>query len=175
MRETGIVYGNSLYALAAEEGVDGEIKEQLNAIYEIYSQNTDFFSALDAPQLPKEEKLKTADEVFAGCHSYVINTIKLLIESRKLSAFGYLVKAYANAYNKARNIAAVTAITAVPLDERSEEALKAKLKKQLGKEIILTKKVDPSILGGVVIRTDGIQIDGGVKRRLEDIKKEIVR
>ncbi len=175
MRETGTVYGNSLYALAAEEGIAEEIKAQLDVLSEIYSESGDFFSMLDAPQLQKEEKLKVADAVFDGCHPYIINTIKLLIENRNISAFGYLVKAYEKAYNKANGIEKATAVTAVPLDEGAKEALRQKLEKLTGKKIILNSKVDPSILGGVVIRADGMQIDGGVKGRLEEIKKEIVR
>lgn len=175
MRETGMIYGGSLYALAAEEGADSEIKAQLDALGEIFTENADFFSAMDAPQIPKDEKLKTADAVFEGCHPYVVNTIKLLIERRSLFALGYLVKAYNKAYNKAHNIAEVTAITAVPLEAEAAEAIKTKLKERLGKEIVLTNKVDASVLGGVVIRTDGLQIDGGVRTRLDEIKKEIVR
>ncbi len=175
MRETGIVYGNSLYSLAAEEGIDAEIKGQLAAVADALEQNGDFAAMLDAPQLPREEKLKAADDVFGDCHPYVVNTIKLLIEERRTGAVRYLAKAYEKAYNAAHNIAEVTVITAVPLDKKAEDAVAAKLKKQLGKEIILNKKIDPSILGGVVIRTDGLQIDGGVRHRLEEIKKEIVR
>lgn len=175
MRETGIIYGNSLHALAAEEGVDALIKEQLAAVEEARAETPDFFSALDAPQLPAEEKLKMTGEVLEGCHPYVVNTAKLLVERRSFAAFGYLVKAYDKAYNRAHNIAPVTAVSAAPLSESEVSAIKEKLKKQLGKEIVLSCRVDPSVLGGVVLRTDGLQIDGSVRGRLEAIKKEIVR
>ena len=175
MRETGIIYGNSLHALAAEEGCDSIVKEQLAEVEAVRAENPDFFSMLDAPQISAEEKLKIASEVFDGCHPYVVNTVKLLVERRSLAAFGYMVKAYEKAYNKAHNIAVVTAVSAAPLEEKAEAAIVEKLKKQLGKEIVLNKKVDPSVLGGVVLRTDGLQIDGSVRGRLEEIKKEIVR
>ena len=60
MRETGIIYGNSLHALAAEEGCDALIKEQLAEIETVRAENPDFFSMLDAPQISAEEKLKDA-------------------------------------------------------------------------------------------------------------------
>ncbi|MGN1097814.1 MAG: ATP synthase F1 subunit delta, partial [Clostridia bacterium] len=147
----------------------------LSAISEAASENGSIFAALDAPQLSMDEKLAAIDKVFDGCHPYVINTLKLLAESRRCAAFGYMAKQYKKAYNKDHNISDVTAITAVPLSPASEKKLTEKLRKLLGSEIVLTKKVDPSILGGVVIRTEGLQIDGGVKRRLDEIKKEIVR
>ncbi len=175
MRNTGLIYGNSLYALAKEDGLQDEILTQLNAVGEGFAQNRSLFDVLDAPQISAEEKLKTIDEVFRGCHPYVINTIKLLAESRRCAAVGYMAKQYKKAYNKDHNISDVTAITAVELSPENEEKLVLKLKKLLDSEIVLTKKVDPSILGGIVIRTEGFQIDDSVRRRLDEIKKEIVR
>lgn len=175
MRETGIVYGNSLFALAKEESIDLNLLEELKEIDALFSEEKDFFSMLDAPQISLEEKLKIADDVFAGCNLYVQNTIKLLIEKRSVAAFHYLAVQYEKMCLKAHNIEKVTAISAVPLSQKQQDALKEKLKTQLGKEITLINKIDPSILGGVVLRTDSLQIDGGVKHRLEEIKKEIVR
>ncbi len=175
MRETGTIYGNSLFSLAADEGLDALIKEQLEAVEAVRAESADFFSMLDAPQLSAEEKLGIADAVFEGCHPYVVNTVKLLIERRSLAAFGYLVKAYIRAYNKAHNITVVTAVTAVELGPEAEASLVEKLRARLGKEIVLKKRVDPSVIGGVTLIADGLLIDGSVRSRLEDIKKEIVR
>ncbi len=175
MRDTGRIYGNSLYSLAKDEGAENEILTQLNAISEGFSENPALFSALDAPQVSAEEKLALIDSVFEGCHPYVINTLKLLTEGRRSAAVGYMAKQYRKAYNKDKGISEVTAITAVPLSSENETKLIARLKKLLGGEITLTNKVDPSILGGLVIRADGIQIDGGLRTRLDEIKKEIVR
>ena len=175
MRDTGRIYGNSLYSLAKESGAEAEILSQLTAIGEGFGENPAVFSMLDAPQVSAEEKLAAIDTVFEGCHPYVINTLKLLSESRRTSAVGYMVKEYRRAYNKDHHISDVTAITAVPLSAENETRLVEKLKKLLGGEIALTNKVDPSILGGVVIRAEGLQIDGGVRSRLDEIKKEIVR
>lgn len=175
MRDTGRIYGNSLYSLAKDEGVETEILVQLNAVGEGFNENPALFSVLDAPQVSAGEKLDLIDSVFKGCHPYVVNTLKLLTESRRASAVGYMAKQYKAAYNKDKGISEVTAITAVPLSDENEQKLISRLKKLLGGEISLTNKIDPSILGGLVIRTDSLQIDGGVKSRLDEIKKEIVR
>ncbi len=175
MRNIGLIYGNSLYSLAKDDGVQDEILSQLSAIGEAFAENRSLFDVLDAPQIKLEERLKTADKVFEGCHPYVINSVKLLAESRRCAAVGYMAKQYKKAYNKDHNISEVTAITAVPLSAESEERLRGKLQTLLKSSIKLINKVDPSILGGVIIRTDGRQIDGGVRHRLDEIKKEIVR
>lgn len=175
MRDTGIIYANSLYSLAKDEGCEEVILNQLCAVGEAAAENNAVFDALDAPQISFEQKSQIIDTVFGGCHPYIANTIRLLAQDRRSSAFGYMVKQYKKDYNKDHNICDVTAITAVPLSPQNEKNLKEKLKKLLGGEIVLTKKIDPSIIGGIVIRTEGLQIDSGVKHRLEEIKQEIVR
>lgn len=175
MRDIGLIYGNSLYSLAKDEGLEEVILPQLEAIGEAFGENRSLFNTLDAPQISLDEKLKTVDEIFEGCHPYVINTVKLLAESRRCAAVGYMAKQYKKAYNKDHNISEVTAITAVALSPESEALLTARLEKLLSSRVALKKKVDPSILGGVVIRTDSMQINGGIRHRLDEIKKEIVR
>ncbi len=175
MRDTGRIYGSSLYSLAKDENLQDQIRGQLSAINENFVRSRDFFKGLDAPQISLEEKLRTIDAVFEGCHPYVINTLKILAEKRSCGCIGYLFKQYKKMYNIDNDISEVTAITAVPLSKENEKKLIQKLSTLLGGKILLTNKVDPSIIGGVVIRTEGLQIDGGVKHRLDEIKKEIVR
>lgn len=175
MRETGIAYANSLFALTLEEKTELSVLEELKMLSQIYAEETDFFSMLDAPQIPLEKRLKIADDVFSECSLYVLNTLKLLIEKRRIRALRYLTAQYEKLCLKAHNIEKVTAVSAVPLSQEQLSALTDKLKKHLGKEIRLTNKIDPSILGGVVLQTDSIRIDGGLKHRLDDIRKEIIR
>ena len=76
-------------------------------------------------------------------------------------------------YNKEKNIQEITAVTAIPLQGPLFDKLKEKLEQVTGKQVILTNQVDPSILGGVIIRMQDDQVDASVKTRLEDLKQHI--
>ena len=76
-------------------------------------------------------------------------------------------------YRKEHGIELVDVITAVPLSDEMSEKLKSKLEAKLSKKIILSVSVDPSILGGIIVRTENSQIDSSVKTRLENVEKQI--
>ena len=71
-------------------------------------------------------------------------------------------------------VLAVTAVTAMPLSRQMEEKLLAKLSAETGKEIRLTNQVDASLLGGILLRYDGKEIDGTVRARLSGIREKIL-
>ena len=73
-------------------------------------------------------------------------------------------------YNKDKGIVCVTCVTAAPLTPELRNRLSEKLSSVTGKTIDLTCKVDGSCLGGVRLDFDGKQVDGTVRRRLEDVR-----
>jgi F-type H+-transporting ATPase subunit delta len=73
-------------------------------------------------------------------------------------------------YNRDNGIVPVTAYTAIPLTEELRWKLTDKLSTVTGKTIELECRIDPETLGGVRLDFDGRQIDGTVRRRLEDIR-----
>ena len=63
----------------------------------------------------------------------------------------------------------MTAVTAIPLDEEQMEKLKNKMAGVTGKQIVLKNQVDPSVLGGVLVRVENKQIDDTIKNRLNEL------
>ena len=64
MTKTARVYGGSLYDLAAEEKLDGQIMEQMIAIRQIFRENPEYLKLLGEPAIPEEERLKMIEEAF---------------------------------------------------------------------------------------------------------------
>ena len=66
MTKTARVYGGSLYDLAAEEKLDGQIMEQMIAIRQIFRENPGYLKLLGEPAIPEEERLKMIEEAFGS-------------------------------------------------------------------------------------------------------------
>ena len=71
-------------------------------------------------------------------------------------------------------IETVTVVSAVALDAAQEAELTAKLRSLTGKEIHLEKCVDPSVLGGLRLQMEGLQMDGTVKNKLDAIRSKLL-
>lgn len=173
MKSAAITYAHSLFSLAEEENKEQEIFEELTELVGIFTENPEYTVLLDSPTVNVSERCTLIDEAFSVCGEYVKNFLKILCEKKYIHIFPECVKEYEKQYNKKLGIEKVTAITAVPLSDELREKLIKKLEKDTGKTIALELRVDKSILGGIILRTENSQTDASVRARLEGIRTEL--
>ena len=171
MTQAGSIYGQALYTLAHEEGLCGEILEQLTVLEPCFRAEPDFVRLLTSPNLSKQERCAILDDSFRGkVHPYVLNFLKILTEKGYMKHFGDCCKAFEDQYNLDNGILPVTAITAVAMNDAQAEKLSEKLSRVTGKQVKLLQKVDPSVLGGVRLDYDGKRLDDTVSHRMDAIR-----
>ena len=173
MKSAAITYAHSLFALAEEENKEQKIFDELADIKDIFAGNPDYVVLLDSPTVNVTERCNLIDEAFSGCGEYVKNFLKILCEKKYIHIFPDCVNEYEKQYNKKLGVEKVTAITAVPLSEELREKLIKKLEKETGKKIALEQRVDKTILGGIILRTENSQTDASVRTRLDNIRAEL--
>ena len=174
MTKTARVYGGSLYDLAAEEKLDGQIMEQMIAVRQIFRENPGYLKLLGEPAIPEEERLKMIEEAFGGqAERYLVNFLKLLCERKILREFAGCCEEFRRRYNTDHGIVEAVVTGAVKLKDDQMEALSAKLEKVSGKKIHLTQKTDPTVLAGLRVEMEGRQLDGTVQGRISDITKKL--
>lgn len=167
-------YAGAFFDIAQEIGKEEEYFEELKELDKIFSLHGDLMTFLKSPVFSKEEKKKLLAEIFSGKVSeYAMNFLKVLVDKGRIGLFAEIASTYKTMLYRKKNMEEVTAITAVAMTQEMKDALTQKLNTSLGKDVILQNKVDPSILGGVVLKIGNEQIDGSVKNRLETIKKEL--
>lgn len=173
MKSLSLTYAHSLFSLAEDESLVEEIYAELVKLGEIFCENPDYAILLDSPTLPVSQRFELIDEAFASCMVYVVNFLKILCEKKCAHLFCDCVNEYERLYNNKLGIKNVTAITAVPISEKLKAKLIQKLEKEWGKKINLELKVDKSIIGGIVLRTENSQTDASVRARLDSIRTQI--
>ena len=171
MTETARMYGGSLYDLAAEEGLEDRILEDLDGAAAIFKDDPEYLHLLS---IPKKERCALLDEALRGqVHLYVLNFLKILCEHGTLRELPGCARAYRIRYNAAHGILEATATSAVPLTEEQKTALRQKLEATTGKTIDLTAKVDKAVLGGIRLDIEGTELDGTVQNRLATLRRNI--
>ena len=171
MTEVATTYGQAMYDLARDEGKSQQILAELSVLDQSLSAEPEFLQLLSSPNIPKEERIQILDDSFRGkIDPYVLNFLKVLTEKGYLRHFSGCCQFYRQQYNKDNGIVPVVAYTAVPLSDELRRKLTAKLSTVTGKTIELDCRIDPETLGGVRLDFDGKQVDGTVRRRLEDIR-----
>ena len=171
MTEVATTYGQAMYDLARDEGKSQQILVELSVLDQSLSAEPEFIQLLSSPNIPKEERVQILDNSFQGkLDPYVLNFLKVLTEKGYMRHFSGCCQFYRQCYNKDNGIMPVIAYTAVPLSDELRRKLTAKLSTVTGKTIELDCRIDPETLGGVRLDFDGKQVDGTVRRRLEDIR-----
>ena len=171
MTDAANVYGQALYELARDEGLALKILGELKVLKTSFAQEPGFVQLLAAPSVPKQERCQILDSSLRSqVHPYVLNFLKILTEKGYIRHFDRCCDAFKRQYNQDNGIMEVTAVTAAPLSNELRRKLETKLSAVTGKTIDLACRVDPSTLGGVRLDWDGKQLDGTVRRRLDDIR-----
>ena len=174
MTETARIYGGSLYDLAAEENLTGEILGQMEQIRTLLRENPEYERLLSEPSIPQMERNGMIEAAFGGqAQRYLVNFMKLMCEKNLLGEYSGCFEAFKSRYYEDHNIAEAVVTSVCPLSEEQQKRLKEKLKKISGKEIILIQKTDPALLAGVRVELDGKLLDGTVKNRISEISDKI--
>ncbi len=168
------VYGQGLYALAKEESLEEAILQELQVLKAAFTEQPAFLKLLASPNVPKAERLEIIDSSFRGkVQPYVLNFLKLLTEKGYIAHFDYCFDAYREQYNADKGILQVRAVSAIPLTDEQKTKLTDKLATITGKTIDLVCREDKSVLGGVRLTYNGVQVDGTVQSRLQAMEKAL--
>lgn len=174
MTKFGSVYGEGLYELCAEEKIERDVLGELRELKTIFRQNPEFPRLLSNMSLSKEERVGIADDALRDqVHPYVLNFLKILVERGAVTAFDECEAAYAEFYNRDHQVTVADVTVARPLSEKQREELLHKLKAMSGKDVEIREKIDPAVMGGVLLTMDGKRYDNTVRQRLDAIKQAL--
>jgi F-type H+-transporting ATPase subunit delta len=139
-------------------------------------ENEEFSEFLDAPQVTVSEKIKLIDDTVGGSINPLTRNLLALLATRNSA---HLLPGVAEAYQEMldahRGIERAEVVSAVPLSDEQQTRVSNMLKDMVGKEIALTVRVEPEILGGIVARVGDKLIDGSTRTKLEGLRRELIQ
>src|SRR5579884_1126525 len=129
---------------------------------------------LVSPNLDFERKRELVDRALAGLDPLRRNFVYLLLERGRVELVGAIVREFRSMMLEHQGIAEATVTTAVPISDAEADRIGALLGRLVGKQIVITRQVDPSIIGGVVARVGDRLINGSVAERLAALRQQLV-
>ena len=112
-------------------------------------------------------------KVLPSVREATLNLIYLLIARGVLGMIAEIADEYQRLVDGYQGIERAEVTTAVPLEETDKHRLEERLEAVIGKKVVVTSEVDPSILGGIVARMGGKLLDGSTRSRLENLKNRL--
>jgi len=162
-------YADAAFEIGLRDGTVEVWRRELDAAAEMVGDDT-LMDALASPAIPLDQRLDAAQGVFAKLSQPVRNLVLLLVRRGRIEQLPRVAAEFAR-HDDARNgLTHATATSAAPLGAEEIRAIASHLEGLTGGRVDLETNVDPSILGGVVVRIGDRLIDGSVRGRLERLR-----
>jgi F-type H+-transporting ATPase subunit delta len=170
-RSTARRYAMALFEAAFERGMDEELVMLLRKASDRL-EGSELKAILSHPSIPFEEKDGVISKVCDG-NRLLSNLLGLLIKRGRLEMFPLIAEEYEGIWMRSRGIERAEVLVPRPLSDEDLWMIRRKLEERLGKKLSLELKVDPSLIGGMVVRVGGMLIDGSLRGRLERLRAVI--
>ncbi|MGB3344123.1 MAG: ATP synthase F1 subunit delta [Aequorivita sp.] len=130
-------------------------------------------TVLQSPVIKALDKKEALLKIFSGQSETTHTLIKVLVENKRISLLGDIAQSYLNLYNDQQGVKQAKVITAIPLSPELEVKIMAKVKELTGSgKVTLKNEVDPTIIGGFILRVGDIQYNASIANQLGNLRKE---
>jgi F-type H+-transporting ATPase subunit delta len=165
-------YATALFELAREEKSIDAVKADLDKFNAMLSESADLARLVRSPVFAADAQLKALSAVLdrVGISGVAANFLKVLTNNRRLFAVTDVIRAFGALVARYRGEASADVTVAEPLSDKNLDALKVALKQVSGKDVTLNVKVDPSIIGGLVVKLGSRMVDSSLRTKLNSIK-----
>jgi F-type H+-transporting ATPase subunit delta len=168
-------YARALLDVASEKKAADAIAAELRSMVGVIAAHKDLASLLAHPAVSAERKRKLVGAVAARAQASELLTrlLTLLGERDRLALLPAVAEAYTQLLNASRGVVAAEAVSAVPLDDAQAREVSRALGALLGREVALSARVDPRLLGGMLVTMNGRTYDGSVRARLAELRRRL--
>jgi F-type H+-transporting ATPase subunit delta len=165
-------YATALFELARDEKSVDAVKADLDRFEAMLADSADLARLVRSPVFSAEMQSKALTAVLdqAEISGISANFLKVLTANRRLFAVGDIIRAFRALVAKFKGDATADVTVAGKLTKKNLDALKAALKSVTGKDVALNVKVDPSIIGGLVVKLGSRMVDSSLRTKLNSIK-----
>lgn len=165
-------YATALFELARDQNLVDEVKADLDKFEALLNDSADLERLVRSPVFAADAQSRALSAVLdkAGIAGIAANFLKVLTANRRLFAVADVIRAYRALVAKFKGETTADVTVAEALSDKNLDALKVALKSVTGKDVALNVKVDPSIIGGLVVKLGSRMVDGSLRTKLNSIK-----
>jgi F-type H+-transporting ATPase subunit delta len=175
MEEIAQVYSRSLFEVALEHDKLDVIREQLGQFADALEREHELQVFFFSPYFSTEEKKEGLHRALEGADETLVNFLELLLEKHRMPAIFRIRRQFDELWQEENRLLPVQVTSAVDLDEQVVRRIGDEIGEQTDRRVELTARVDPDILGGIVLRVGNSILDASIRNRLEQLRKQVAK
>ena len=175
-QQLGEVYAKALLAVGEKSGSTEALIVELKEVSETVKSLPKLSDALAAPQVSVDEKVTLVHKAFTGKTTpAMLNFLQVIVRKGRFDCLPAVAVAAKQMYDQQSGKIQATLVTAEEVDDSTQADIAKKLSEKLGKEVELERTVDPSIIGGVVVRIGDTVYDSSIAGQLEQVRTKALK
>jgi ATP synthase F1 delta subunit len=175
MEEIAKVYARSLFEVAREQGKLDQVHEQLGQFVDALNQSRELAVFFFSPYFSVQEKQDALGRVLVDAEEILLNFLSLLIEKHRMPVIFRIRDAFEQLWEEENRTLPVEVTSAIELDASTIESLAENIGERAGRKVKLATRVDPDILGGLVVRVGNSILDASIRNRLEQLRRHVAQ
>jgi F-type H+-transporting ATPase subunit delta len=175
MEEIAVVYARSLFEVAKDQDKLDGVREELGAFADALSDSRELQVFLFSPYFSTQEKEDGLERAVTDADPVIVNFLRLLIEKHRMPVIFRIRAEYDRLWEDENKLLPVEITSAVELDEDIVKQLGDRISEQTGRKVELSSRVEPDILGGIVVQVGNQVLDASIRNRLETLRKQVAR
>lgn len=168
-----IRYAKAILDLAHSKNVAEAVADDMKTISITITNNQELNTFIQNPTIKVEVKESALLEVFASINAVTKGLFRLLFENKRFEILGKIATEYNNLNDEANGIQVAKVTTAIAMDANLEAKVLAKIATFSDKKITIENTIDPSIIGGFILRIGDKQYNASIASRLQVLKREL--
>jgi F-type H+-transporting ATPase subunit delta len=169
------MYARALYEAAKEKGRLDAVREELADFVEAQRQVPELRQLLRNPQLDHRVKASALEELLGGDEVLVRNFLLLLTEKNRAGEIDEIAREFERLVAVEEGILDVEVTTAVDLSDDEAREVFEQIEKASGRKVEVTRRVDPDLIGGIVLQAGSMRLDASVRGRLDRLRRELAQ
>jgi F-type H+-transporting ATPase subunit delta len=175
MEEIAKVYARSLFEVARESGKLDQLREQLGQFVDALNETRELAVFFFSPYFSISEKQDALGRVLVDADPIFVNFLQLLIEKHRMPVIFRIRQAFEQLWEEENRTLPVEITSAIELDEGTTESLARQIAERADRKVKLATRVDPEILGGLVVRVGNSILDASIRNRLEQLRRHVAQ
>ncbi len=168
-------YARALLDIGREEGQARQILPEVERFASLLSETPPLKEALGAAYVNRRDKHAVLESAVAplGFLPTTLNFLRLLVDKGRMDVLPQIIAELRRLVEQMEGIERVEIVVPMALSETQREAVRAALAKRTGKRIEIEEKVDPGVLGGMVVKVGSTVYDGSIRTQIEQIRQNM--
>jgi F-type H+-transporting ATPase subunit delta len=175
VEEIARVYATALFEAARDRGKLDAIRDQLAQFVGALEENREVRLFFFSPYFSSAEKIDGLKKSVTDVEPELLNFLELLLEKGRMPVIFRIRRQYDALWAKENKRLGVTVTSAVELDPEIAKRIGSEIEEQTGNKVELESRVDPNILGGLVLQVGNMVLDTSIRNRLEKLRKSVAR